>query len=205
MFHINKSMFNTSKYTNWYYSIIKRAQARTGIVGYSEKHHIIPKSLGGSNKKDNLVKLTAREHFICHLLLPKMVEDLKFKKQMQFALWMFVGGCSRDRKLPFNSDTYERAKKAQAILAAEVRTGCKHSEESKKLIGAKSAKKVYTDEYRKKLSDANRRREYTDEMRKNNSEAAKKRWAALSPDARRERLAAATAASLESRAKKIKA
>ena len=34
-------------------------------IGYYEKHHIQPKSLGGSNKKENLVRLTAREHFIC--------------------------------------------------------------------------------------------------------------------------------------------
>ena len=42
---------------------------------YSEKHHIVPKSLGGTNKKDNIVKLTAREHFICHLLLTKIYKE----------------------------------------------------------------------------------------------------------------------------------
>lgn len=34
---------------------------------YYEKHHIIPKSLGGTNKKDNLVKLTPKEHFLAHM------------------------------------------------------------------------------------------------------------------------------------------
>ena len=37
-----------------------------------ERHHIVPKSLGGSNKKDNIVKLTVREHYIAHLLLCKI-------------------------------------------------------------------------------------------------------------------------------------
>lgn len=40
--------------------------------GYVENHHIVPRSLGGSNKKDNLVTLTAREHWIAHLLLWKI-------------------------------------------------------------------------------------------------------------------------------------
>ena len=38
---------------------------------YTERHHIIPRSLGGSNDKDNLILLTGREHFIAHLILWK--------------------------------------------------------------------------------------------------------------------------------------
>ena len=37
-----------------------------------EKHHIIPKCIGGSNDSDNIVCLTAREHFIAHVLLCKI-------------------------------------------------------------------------------------------------------------------------------------
>ena len=33
---------------------------------YSEKHHIIPRCLGGTNDKDNLIELTAREHCLAH-------------------------------------------------------------------------------------------------------------------------------------------
>jgi hypothetical protein len=64
-------LFIDNKYTHTYYKIIERSKSRI-IPYYTEKHHIIPKSLGGSNKKDNLALLTAREHFICHLLLTKM-------------------------------------------------------------------------------------------------------------------------------------
>lgn len=39
---------------------------------YFERHHIKPRSLGGSNDKSNIVNLTAREHFIAHLLLAKI-------------------------------------------------------------------------------------------------------------------------------------
>jgi len=36
---------------------------------YYEKHHILPKCLGGSNNKSNLVLLTAREHYLAHRIL----------------------------------------------------------------------------------------------------------------------------------------
>lgn len=58
-------------YQKLYDKIIERAKHRM-LDGYSEKHHIVPKSYGGSNTKDNLVRLTAREHFIAHWLLFKI-------------------------------------------------------------------------------------------------------------------------------------
>ena len=75
------SEFLINKYSKWYFNIIKSAQVQE-IAEYTEKHHIIPKSLGGSNTKDNLVNLTARQHFICHWLLTKMVITTKHRYQM---------------------------------------------------------------------------------------------------------------------------
>ena len=49
---------------------------------YTEKHHVIPRSFGGDNSISNLVVLTAREHFIAHWLLTKMVTETKQKYQM---------------------------------------------------------------------------------------------------------------------------
>lgn len=42
------------------------------VDGYTERHHIIPRSFGGTDDTDNIVALTAREHFLCHWLLIKM-------------------------------------------------------------------------------------------------------------------------------------
>lgn len=39
---------------------------------YYEKHHILPRCLGGTDSEDNLVLLTYREHIICHKLLTKI-------------------------------------------------------------------------------------------------------------------------------------
>jgi hypothetical protein len=62
-------MFKDNKYTKHYNLLIEKAKNRTlPKETYTEKHHIIPRSMGGSNKKENLAHLTAREHFICHWL-----------------------------------------------------------------------------------------------------------------------------------------
>lgn len=55
------TVFLHNKYFNWYFNIISAAQLRSEAEGYFEKHHIIPKALGGSNRKENLVKLTPKE------------------------------------------------------------------------------------------------------------------------------------------------
>jgi hypothetical protein len=80
-------MYLQNKYTRWYYSIITNASTRTATPSsYKERHHIIPRCLGGNNESNNLVDLTAREHFICHLLLTKMV-DKTVRSKMTYALW----------------------------------------------------------------------------------------------------------------------
>ena len=92
-------MFKQNKYTKWYFSIILNAQNRKTPIEYIEKHHIIPKSMGGSNDSENIVKLTAREHFICHHLLTKMVQGTA-KRSMYRALSFFLTGCkNHSRKL----------------------------------------------------------------------------------------------------------
>ena len=61
-------------YSKIYKSIIERAKNRV-LTEYSEKHHILPKCLGGTDESDNLVRLTFREHFLCHQLLCKMYPE----------------------------------------------------------------------------------------------------------------------------------
>ena len=58
-------------YKKQYERLINRARQRT-LGGYAEIHHILPRCLGGTDEEDNLVSLTAREHFTAHVLLVKM-------------------------------------------------------------------------------------------------------------------------------------
>jgi len=59
------------QYQKIYDQIIERARTRN-LLDYGEKHHIIPRCLGGDNSPSNIVKLTFREHFICHWILCKL-------------------------------------------------------------------------------------------------------------------------------------
>lgn len=63
-------------YHRIYSQIIDRGRER-GLPRYRtrkgyERHHIIPRCLGGNDLDDNLVDLTPREHFIAHLMLAKI-------------------------------------------------------------------------------------------------------------------------------------
>lgn len=58
-------------YSRHYSLLINRAVGRT-LEGYIEKHHVLPRCMGGSDEPENLVRLTAREHFVAHQLLVKM-------------------------------------------------------------------------------------------------------------------------------------
>jgi len=53
---------------------------------YTEVHHVIPRSIGGSDAPQNLVRLTYREHFVAHWLLTKFHRGANLRK-MQRALW----------------------------------------------------------------------------------------------------------------------
>lgn len=101
-------------YKNIYYKIIENAKKETEngnrCIGYFEKHHILPKSLGGSNEENNLVKLTAREHFICHWLLVKMYnKGTTERNKMLCALWRMNNNGAPDQKEHYiNARAYEK-------------------------------------------------------------------------------------------------
>jgi hypothetical protein len=76
---------------------------------YYEWHHVLPKCLNGSDD-DNLVLLTAKEHFICHHLLTKIYPK---SSGIHLAYWM-MHVCKSGNQLRVNgtSTNYETAKKA---------------------------------------------------------------------------------------------
>lgn len=104
-------MFKENKYFKCYMAIITSAQTQCRVRDesiYYENHHIIPKSLGGSDDLSNRVLLTAKEHFVCHALLPKAVVN-EHSAKMDYALF----GMSRKngtQKRYVNSRLYEEAK-----------------------------------------------------------------------------------------------
>lgn len=137
-----------------------KAWRRKIVKGYYETHHAVPKCLGGWESRDNLVRLTAAEHYIAHLLLMKMYPENK-KMALPVILMAKNIGIGKKNKL---------VAKARE-LAAESHRGQKRSEETKKKIsdaalnsyklnperGEATAKRnrsaIITDEFRKKMSE----------------------------------------------------
>jgi len=134
-------MFIKNKYYNWYFNIISNAKSRS-LTGYVEKHHIIPKSLGGNNNITNLVSLTAREHFICHRLLVKFTEG-ENKRKMAYAIRRMITGINR----------YHQRYTLSSILYSRLR------EEINKLTEGRK----HTDLNKKKISDALKGRKFSKE------------------------------------------
>jgi len=96
------------EYTKIYNQIIKRAKNRV-LEGYKKKHHILPKCLGGSNDKSNLVELTAREHFLCHMLLCEIYPN---NRNLWYALFLMSINKNKKehQKYKVSSREYERIK-----------------------------------------------------------------------------------------------
>jgi hypothetical protein len=62
--------------------ILDRAQKQDELIqsgNYFERHHILPRSMGGDNSKSNLICLTAGDHYFAHLLLAKTYGGVQWR------------------------------------------------------------------------------------------------------------------------------
>ena len=149
-------MFIINKYTKWYNAIIYKALRDLNRGGYTEKHHIIPKSLSGDNSTDNLVKLTAREHFICHWLLTKMTTG-ENKAKMVCALHRMrcINGQQQRYQTKITSRVFEHIRESLSNRMRELNTN--------------RVRAPITEQARKNMSNAQKRRIVSENARKNMS------------------------------------
>ena len=113
-----------NKYKTWYDNIIARARNRV-TDEYTELHHILPRSLGGGDNNDNLVALTAREHFICHILLTKFTLGQDRNKMLHAVIIM--KGKNKQQERYFNSHLYETVRVAYAEKRSVEQQGSSNS------------------------------------------------------------------------------
>ena len=139
-------MFVDNKYRIWYNNIINH-YVNNPPTGYTETHHILPRSMGGSDDPDNLVKLTSKAHFICHLLLVKITSGRNLIK-MKYALTLMIGKNHLTRTSRLYAESRSGWTQTDEHINKRVasKKGYKHSEETiKKLtIAAKNRKVIYT-------------------------------------------------------------
>lgn len=192
-----------SKYSRWYEALVENARGRSKPDGYTERHHIIPRSLGGSNGKDNLVDFTAREHYIAHLLLWKIQFSPAAHNKMTMALHIMVNGSGNEkqnRSYLVPARLYESHRKDLRKVLSETLSGAgnpfygkTHSDATKQRLVEANAKnkhirsaklsgegngfygKTHTPEALAKISEASKKL-YTDERKKAYSDRMRQRW-----------------------------
>lgn len=187
------------------YNAIINKRKRCPPDGYIERHHVLPKCVGGADDDENMVALTAREHFICHWLLVKMYRG---SDRMRLAS-AFNAMCRVGNGQMRSSKNFDRARR----LFAENHP-CKDRAVRTKISG--SVKRYYVNlgtESRNYVSRdcpacgaqfnvwpsdpqiycgvACRRANIGQETKDKTSESLRKYLAGLSPDERKKRMAAA--------------
>lgn len=171
--------FLQNKYTSWYIEMIDRALSETRNKGkgvYYERHHIVPKFMGGVDE-NNTALLTAKEHFVAHLLLTKMVEGT-YKNSAAFALskMAFQDNGQQNR---YTARSYSVVRKIVAEAFSDLKKGSvawnrglttKTSESvrigiEKTLATKKNKKYKVSDETKRKISEKSKlpRKPLTDE------------------------------------------
>lgn len=109
-------------YQSIYDKIITRARNRViNNNDYYELHHIKPKCMGGLDIPENLVHLTASEHYICHLLLSRLYpNNIGLIRAV-----MFMSSCSWYHKQPKNK-TYSiyRQKFHEYYMNKRIKRNC---------------------------------------------------------------------------------
>lgn len=140
---------------NRYMRLIQYAKQHPS-EGRVERHHIVPRSMGGSNDKDNLVRLSPRLHFVAHWMLWKAYRNAK----MANAFWT-MACCNGER---INSKTYNIVRAVAAKAIADMRRGKTISDKHKAIISARQSGRIVSEETRKKISEAGKGRKLSPDV-----------------------------------------
>ena len=161
-------------YKKLYGELIHKAKERDMVDGYTEIHHIIPKSEGGSNDKDNLVVLTGREHFIAHKILwmetPTNYSRAATYHMMSNHRGIKWGATYEEVRKVFTGEKHPLRQVHNRIRQLESVMGIPKSDEHRKKISEALKGKVRTEEHIANLKAA-----LPDRFGKNNSNYGKGR------------------------------
>jgi hypothetical protein len=134
-------MIQSQHHYNRYQRFIGSLRGQS-VDGYAEVHHIVPRSLGGSDDADNLIRLTARQHFIAHWMLARALGG---SASRAFFMMSNFGKYGK-----VNSSTYQIARKEYA------------DQVSKQLKG-KPSQSAFSDETRQKMREKKLGRKHSPE------------------------------------------
>lgn len=154
-------------YQKHYDLLIERARARV-LQGYVEVHHVVPRCLGGGDEKENLVQLTAEEHYVAHQLLHKIYPE---SYSLMFAVIAMTG--NPNGKRCNKAYGWMRRKNAAFQSANSLK---RWSDPEYRVLHKEAMDKVRSSpEYGAKISEANKGRVKSVEERANIAEAGRNR------------------------------
>lgn len=179
-------------YQKHYNLLIERAKSRV-LTGYVERHHIIPRCMGGGEDMGNLVQLTAEEHYVAHQLLHKISPD---SPPLMFAIIAMAGnpigkrgnkvyGWMRKKNAMFQSinsidrwadpEYREKHKKAMARLWANPEAMTRISA----AVSQRHKGRIKSEQERANIAEAGRNRtprKFSEQAKLNMAEARRKTW-----------------------------
>lgn len=169
-------------YKRQYDLLMEKAKQRGTVEGYKERHHIIPRCMGGSNKKENLVELTAREHYVAHRLL-----YMHHRTPSMLYAWVAMTRKNRYHERTITAREYEKLREAYAETPRSEEHKKKISESRKKVtptkeqldalraiaVARKGTTRTFTDEWKKNIARGQTGRIHTEETKQKMSLAKK--------------------------------
>lgn len=139
-------------------------------LDYKENHHIYPSCICSDiekKDKENIVSLTAKEHFIAHRLLTKFILDKTLLDKMHFAVFCMTRNDNKQQRYSINSRTYETLKKN----ISAIRLGKEPSNKGKSMSENQKEKlrKPKSEECKRKISESKKGKKITPEQSKEKS------------------------------------
>jgi len=131
-------------YERIYAEFVNDRRRREAVLsGYSERHHIVPRCMGGDDEPGNLIRLTPEDHIVAHLLLARI-----YGGRLWYALTVMMRPAKR-------LGIVLRGKRARRVAAlarrkqAELQLGVLRPDVSAKLSG-----RAKSEEHKNNLSKA---------------------------------------------------
>jgi hypothetical protein len=150
-----------------YNRLMANARQRVAINGYVERHHVLPKALGGTDDSSNLVALTAREHFIAHMLLARIHGG---------SMWYALAIMKKDGRGSSRSFASARGRLSELMAGNTKTLGRKASVEQREYLSSirkgKPGRKL-TEEEKMHLSEINKGKSLSQEHKEKLSESQK--------------------------------
>lgn len=139
-----------------YDNLIFRARERLPIGGRGERHHAVPRCMGGDSRSSNIVVLTPEEHYVAHKLLTKMYPE---QRALAIAAILMSSRCSGNK-----ANGWLRKRAAEGMKGKRFFLGKTHGKDARAKLSAARKGKPLSEEHRLKLSLAKKGKKQSPEM-----------------------------------------